>query len=203
LSTRQKKSDSTRPQAQKLRIIGGRWRGRILAFPDIDGLRPTGNRVRETLFNWLMPALPGSRCLDLFAGSGALGFEAVSRGAAHSTLVELNSIACQQLRANVDLLQCSDVDVMQESALSYLQNRRSSAVDIVFIDPPFGLDLWQQVVTSLMEFQWLHDQSLIYVEMPRGKFLSVPAEWHLHRQKEAGHVTYCLYRCETKAITNS
>lgn len=182
---------------QKLRIIAGRWRGRLLPFPSINGLRPTGNRVRETLFNWLMPTLPGSHCLDLFAGSGALGFEALSRGAAGCTMVELNAAASKQLRANSADLQCDSARVIECSALDYLQRFPAQAYDVVFIDPPFAQDLWPQVIHHLQEKGWLQENALIYLEMPNDKSLAVPANWQLHRQKRAGKVCYCLYRYET------
>lgn len=197
MTSPRKKKPSAGKGEQKLRIIGGRWRGRTLPFPDVEGLRPTGNRVRETLFNWLMPVLPGSRCLDLFAGSGALGFEALSRGAAHCTLVEMNRRASAQLRANVETLNCREAEVVAASALAYLGTAPPQAFDIVFIDPPFAEDLWPQVVTALQQPGWLAPGACIYMEMPREKQLTVPQQWRLHRQKQAGQVRYCLYHYET------
>lgn len=201
MPTHRKKSSSSPKGDQKLRIIGGRWRGRLLPFPDLDGLRPTGSRIRETLFNWLQPTLPDSHCLDLFAGSGALGLEALSRGASHVTLVELNATASKQLLANINTLQCSEAQVIQDSALRFLQAAPTRAFDTVFIDPPFALDLWEEVVTTLQQRAWLKAGALIYLEMPRGKELALPANWQLHRQKEAGQVRYCLYRYETNTMT--
>lgn len=197
MSRHHKKSPPITKAEQRLRIIGGRWRGRLLSFPDIDGLRPTGSRIRETLFNWLMPELPGSHCLDLFAGSGALGFEALSRGAAEATLVELNRAASEQLRRHGENLQCPNAKVVEGNALTYLQSPPSRPFDIVFIDPPFAQDLWAAVIQHLQQAQWLQTGAFIYLEMPRGKQLALPTDWQLHRQKDAGQVCYCLYRYET------
>jgi len=180
----------------KLRIIGGRWRSRSLAFPAVEGLRPTGDRIRETLFNWLMPELPGSRCLDLFAGSGILGFEALSRGAEHCTLVELNPAALRQLEANAAMLGATDAHIVASNALEYLKSRPAEAFDLVFIDPPFAADLWLPVM-ELLTGGWLRSGALVYVEIPHETVLPLSAAWQLHRQKRAGQVSYSLYRFET------
>jgi RNA methyltransferase, RsmD family len=180
----------------KLRIIGGRWRSRTLSFPTVDGLRPTGDRIRETLFNWLAPILPGSRCLDLFAGSGILGFEALSRGAAHCSLVELNPQAARQLRTNAEQLQADAAAVFQMSAQDFLAKPMTEPFDVVFMDPPFAGDLWQPVM-ELLEQGWLRDDALIYVESPPDLALKPPATWYSHREKRAGQVCYRLYHRET------
>lgn len=180
----------------KLRIIGGRWRSRTLVFPALDGLRPTGDRIRETLFNWLMPELPGSRCLDLFAGSGILGFEALSRGAGHCIMVELNPIALRQLESNAGLLGAGDARIVAGNALEYLQRGRAEVFDLVFIDPPFAADLWLPAL-ELLEQGWLRCGALVYVETPRDTLLPLSAAWQLHRQKQSGQVCYSLFRFET------
>lgn len=180
----------------KLRIIGGRWRSRTLSFPVVDGLRPTGDRIRETLFNWLAPILPGSRCLDLFAGSGILGFEALSRGAAHCSLVELNPQAARQLRVNAEQLHAEAAAIHQMSALEFLAKPIAVPFDVVFIDPPFAGNLWQPVMTQL-ERGWLGEGALIYIESPLDQALSLPADWQVHREKRAGQVCYRLYHHET------
>lgn len=182
----------------KLRIIGGRWRSRTLSFPAIDGLRPTGDRIRETLFNWLAPILPGSRCLDLFAGSGILGFEALSRGADHCTLVELNPVAVRQLKANADLLKAKDADIKAISALEFLAKPPPAPFHVVFLDPPFAADLWQPII-NLLTAGWLHEDALIYVESPAELILNPPPNWHPHREKRTGQVCYRLYRHETNS----
>ena len=178
----------------QLRIIGGQWRGRKLSFPGIDGLRPTGDRIRETLFNWLAPTIAGSRCLDLFAGSGALGLEALSRGAAASVLVERDTQAAAQLRANLALLQANQGQLVQVDVLTWLARGNSGApFDIVFIDPPFQLNLWQVVIDALEAGGWLADDAAIYIESGRATPFTVPQHWHLHRDKQAGQVSYRLF----------
>lgn len=187
--------------SNQLRIIGGLWRGRKLGFPDVDGLRPTGDRIRETLFNWLAPDIQGAHCLDAFAGSGALGLEALSRGAASSLLLEKHAAAAQQLKANLQLLQAGNGRVEQVDSLHWLSQRPapqlSSAFDhtfdIVFIDPPFALDLWDKIASALEAGNWLANEAIIYLEAPRDARLQLPANWHLHRDKQAGQVSYRLY----------
>ncbi|BFM13877.1 16S rRNA (guanine(966)-N(2))-methyltransferase RsmD [Maricurvus nonylphenolicus] len=175
-----------------LRIIGGKWRGRKLAFPSIDGLRPTGDRIRETLFNWLTAELPGSQCLDLFAGSGALGLEALSRGAGQVTLLEKDSSAANQLRQHLTTLEASDGQVINSDSLTWLK-QPASPVDIVFIDPPFQADLWQSVCEALENGGWLKAGSAIYIETPKDTLFSAPTNWQLHREKHSGQVSYRLY----------
>lgn len=197
MPSRHKKSSGSSPPPGKLRLIGGQWRGRVLPFPEVNGLRPTGNRIRETLFNWLMPGLPGSRCLDLFAGSGALGLEALSRGAAHATLVERDSQAVQQLRENLQTLQTSAAQVIQGDGLAWLQQKPTQPFDLVFLDPPFDANLWRPSALALEQGGWLSEQALIYVECPRNSPVSLPDNWAVHRQKQAGQVQYCLYQRQT------
>ncbi len=134
----------------QVRIVGGRWRNTRLAVPSLTGLRPSSDRVRETLFNWLMPRLPGARVLDLFAGSGALGLEAVSRGAGHATLIERDSSLVQRLRAHVTRLDAAtQVQVLQEDAVRWLERAPAALADIVFVDPPFAACLWPAVLERL------------------------------------------------------
>ena len=180
--------------SNQLRIIGGLWRGRKLSFPDVDGLRPTGDRIRETLFNWLAPDIQGAHCLDLFAGSGALGLEALSRGAESSWLLEKHPLAAQQLNNNLQLLQANNGKVEQVDSLTWL-NRQPPVqrFDIVFIDPPFALDLWDKIAATLEAGNWLSDAAIIYLEAPRAAHLQLPANWQLHRDKQAGQVSYRLY----------
>ncbi len=198
VSNRSKKG--SRPvHTETLRIIGGRWRGRLLPFVAAEGLRPTGNRIRETLFNWLQRDIPGSHCLDLFAGSGALGFEALSRGAAHCTFVETNAAVCHQLRLNGAKLEADNADFTTADALRYLQTLPIQPFDIVFLDPPFNGDLWQDIINRLGGADWLTADASVYIESPPAKNLAIPAHWHLHRQKQAGQVMYRLYRTQTGA----
>lgn len=180
--------------ANQLRIIGGQWRGRKLGFPDVDGLRPTGDRIRETLFNWLAPEIRGARCLDLFAGSGALGLEALSRGAGASLLVERDAKAAAQLRANLALLRADNGQLMQADALTLLRQGNSTApFDVVFVDPPFQLNLWQAVVDALEAGGWLADEASIYIEAGRDPEYQTPPNWTLHRDKQGGQVSYRLF----------
>jgi 16S rRNA (guanine966-N2)-methyltransferase len=182
-----------------LRIIGGLWRGRKLQFPDVDGLRPTGDRIRETLFNWLAPEIQGARCLDLFAGSGALGLEALSRGAATSVLIERDLKAAAQLKANLALLdkeagRSEAGRVLQRDALEWLGQGNSEApFHIVFIDPPFALNLWQAVIDALEEGNWLAEDATIYIEAGRDSNYHPPINWQLHRDKTSGAVSYKLF----------
>lgn len=189
------KSSKTKPaSSNQLRIIGGIWRGRKLSFPDVDGLRPTGDRIRETLFNWLAPDIQGARCLDLFAGSGALGLEALSRGASYSLMRERNSHAAHQLHLNLQLLQTTQGEVVQGDALAWLEQPNSAApFDLVFIDPPFQLDLWQRVIDALENGGYLTDEAVIYVESGKDDSYQMPSNWHLHRDKTAGNVCYRLF----------
>ncbi|WP_049631464.1 16S rRNA (guanine(966)-N(2))-methyltransferase RsmD [Cellvibrio sp. pealriver] len=184
--------------SNQLRIIGGLWRGRKLSFPDVDGLRPTGDRIRETLFNWLAPDIQGARCLDLFAGSGALGLEALSRGAESSLMLEKNALAAQHLRNHLQLLNASNGQVEHTDSLQWLtQQQAPHPFDIIFIDPPFSLSLWEAVANTLESGGWLADEAIIYLEAPRDARLQLPVSWQLYRDKHAGQVSYRLYHRHT------
>lgn len=177
----------------QIRIIGGLWRGRKLPVPDSAGLRPTTDRIRETLFNWLAPKIQGARCLDCFAGSGALGLEALSRHAASATLLELARPVAQQLTKNLSTLGCHTGRVINTDTLDFLA-KSGEPHDLVFIDPPFRKGLLQQTIDQLEQQGWLADNALIYIEseVEHGQ-PSVPVSWHLHREKIAGQVAYRLY----------
>lgn len=186
--------NTTRTGSASVKIIAGQWRGRVLSFPEVDGLRPTGSRIRETLFNWLMPVLPGSRCLDAFSGSGALGFEALSRGAASTVMLEPDRNANQHLHDNANLLGANNLKVFGARAEQWLAIPATEPFDIVFIDPPFSLDLWPDVLTKLEQNGWLSTNAWIYIETPKSYTLQTPAHWQLHRSKQAGQVTFALYQ---------
>ena len=189
---------STATNPNQLRIIGGHWRGRKLRFPDVQGLRPTGDRIRETLFNWLAPELQGARCLDLFAGSGALGLEALSRGAAVSWMLERDAQAAKGLRENLQLLAASGGVVQQMDSLVRLrQDNTEEPFDVIFIDPPFDLDLWQASIDALEAGNWLAESASIYIESGLDAPYQPPLNWALHRDKRAGQVSYRLYYRET------
>ncbi|EOE5506950.1 16S rRNA (guanine(966)-N(2))-methyltransferase [Cronobacter sakazakii] len=182
----------------QIRIIGGQWRGRKLPVPDSPGLRPTTDRVRETLFNWLAPYLVGARCLDCFAGSGALGLEALSRYAADATLLEMERSVAQQLQKNLATLKSSAAKVVNTNTLNFL-NQNGEPHDIVFVDPPFRKGLLEETLNLLETRGWLAQQALIYVESEVENGLPpVPANWQLHREKVAGQVAYRLYLRESQ-----
>ncbi|EGT5762434.1 16S rRNA (guanine(966)-N(2))-methyltransferase [Cronobacter sakazakii] len=182
----------------QIRIIGGQWRGRKLPVPDSPGLRPTTDRVRETLFNWLAPYLVGARCLDCFAGSGALGLEALSRYAADATLLEMERGVAQQLQKNLATLKSSAAKVVNTNTLNFL-NQNGEPHDIVFVDPPFRKGLLEETLNLLETRGWLAPQALIYVESEVENGLPpVPANWQLHREKVAGQVAYRLYLRESQ-----
>ncbi|BDH44217.1 ribosomal RNA small subunit methyltransferase D [Salmonella enterica subsp. enterica serovar Choleraesuis] len=177
----------------QIRIIGGQWRGRKLPVPDSPGLRPTTDRVRETLFNWLAPSMAGSRCLDCFAGSGALGLEALSRYAASATLLEMDKAVARQLQSNLTTLKASQGQVINTNSLTWLAGA-GEPFDIVFIDPPFRKGLLDQTLSLLETQGWLADEALIYIESEvENGMPPVPANWALHREKVAGQVAYRLY----------
>lgn len=175
-----------------VRIIAGQLRGSRLPVPDHPGLRPTSDRVRETVFNWLQPALPGSRVLDLFAGTGALGFEAASRGAGKVVLVERDAALAQALLASALRLKASQVQVVPADALAWLQRAAEARFDLVFLDPPFAAGLWESAAARLEP--WLAPGALVYVECPRATPLALPADWRLHRQGQTRDVDFALFR---------
>lgn len=196
--SRQRKSKSSGSRANtpgntQVRIIGGQWRGRKLSFPSINGLRPTGDRIRETLFNWIMPDLPGANCLDLFSGSGALGLEALSRGAQRTVLLEFNPQAAKQLSDNLNTLNCSDGQVFHTDTIGWLNKPATERFDIAFLDPPFQQNLWAETLQLLEHNHWLNPGAAIYVETPRGLQLPIPEDWSIHRQKHSGNVSYQLF----------
>jgi 16S rRNA (guanine966-N2)-methyltransferase len=186
----------------RVRIIGGQWRGRKLSFPNADGLRPTTDPIRETLFNWLQPYLPESNCLDLYAGSGALGFEAASRGANSVLLVEKANETAKALLANKELLNADNVQLLQGDALDVLNDTRISGqarFDVVFLDPPFKQCSLEACAKRLEESDCLADDAVIYIECERKLDLNfLPNNWIAHRNKKAGQVSYYLYHREKR-----
>lgn len=180
--------------ANQLRIIAGRWRGRKLSFAPAVGVRPTPDRVRETLFNWLSPVIRGARCLDLYAGSGALGIEAASRGAASAVLVDSDPRVVAKLREQLQLLDAARVEVVQSSVESWLA---AAAVpfDIVFLDPPFRRNLLPACISALESGGWLAADAHVYIEAETSLELDLPESWEMYRSKRAGQVGYHLARC--------
>jgi len=177
----------------RLRIIGGRWRGRRIQLAERSAIRPTGDRIRETLFNWLAPIIAGARCLDLFAGSGALGLEALSRGAGETLFVELDETAVRHLEGVLEQLECRDATVIRADALRFLKGP-PRPFDIVWLDPPFG-DIDLENLCTLLEAGWLAHGARIYLEMSRHDDLPIlPAGWVVDRDKTAGQVRFVLAR---------
>jgi 16S rRNA (guanine966-N2)-methyltransferase len=177
----------------RVRIIGGDWRSRVLQFPDAPGLRPTPDRVRETLFNWLQLRIVGAHCLDLFAGSGALGFEALSRGAASVTALETATAVAAALRHNTSLLGSDRLQLLQQDALDWLDKPASQLFDIVFVDPPFADNAHARCCELLQQNGWLAPGALIYLEAGESLAkLTLPTAWQLTRHKQAGDVHYGL-----------
>ncbi len=177
-----------------LRIIGGEWRGRRIRFPGEGGIRPTPDRVRETLFNWLMARIPGSRCLDLFAGSGALGLEALSRGALHATFVERGRENAASLRETAARLAPGRATVHEADALAWLAGP-AQAFDVVFLDPPFAAGLLADATRLLETRGWLAADAYVYVELPaKAGDPVLPPAWRPHRSGRAGAVGYHLAR---------
>ncbi|MEM7219969.1 MAG: 16S rRNA (guanine(966)-N(2))-methyltransferase RsmD [Pseudomonadota bacterium] len=179
-------------QRNTIRIIGGKWKARKVRFPDARGLRPSADRTRETLFNWLLPQLPGARCLDLFAGSGALGLEALSRGAAGVDFVEHSARVARALRDNLVTLQERAADqepparVEQSDAFAFLRRARGSIrYDIVLVDPPFADQLVPRVLRELTQ-DLLADGALVYVETAWQTPADWPPAWTVVREKRFG-----------------
>ncbi len=190
---RQQNSSQNKPSTGFIRIISGLWRGRKLPVHDAQGLRPTTDRVKETLFNWLAQEIPGAHCLDLFAGSGSLGFEAASRQAQSVTLIELNPTAFKQLEHNIGALNATNLRAINSDALAFLK-QQGTPHHVVFIDPPFRQGLLSEAVSLLEQNDWLADEALIYIETEKELALEgIPANWDLHREKSAGQVSYRLF----------
>lgn len=166
-----------------------------MTVADEKQLRPTAARIRETLFNWLAPVTPGSRCLDLFAGSGALGFEALSRGAGSVVFVENSAQAIAALHDNARLLGAEDARVVQADAWQWLDNVEPQRFDVVFIDPPFAAAPYEELCRLLAERGWLAPGAMLYIELSRGQALpALPEGWQTIREKTAGNVRYALIR---------
>jgi 16S rRNA (guanine966-N2)-methyltransferase len=180
-------------RSRVLRIIGGTWRGRKLRFAASAAIRPTPDRVRETLFNWLGVAVRGAHCLDLFAGSGALGLEALSRGAAQVTFIERDATAARELGELLTAWQAANARVVRADALRYLAGI-ARPLDIVFLDPPFASQLLSQAAARLEERHWLEAGALVYVECAaRAGLPQLPASWQPLKAKQAGEVGYHLF----------
>ena len=190
------KSSSLDKQQNRVRIIGGEWRGRKLDIADIPALRPTPDRIRETLFNWLQMYVPGARCLDLFAGTGALGFESLSRGAKQTVFVDENPDVIQNLKDSVAILKTEAADIIQADVLSWLKDKPST-FDIVFLDPPYRHELVIPVCQQLEAGNWLSDSAWVFIEIEKEAEQPVlPENWKIYRQASAGQVSCYLIQRE-------
>jgi len=183
----------TKPMPGQVRIIGGRWRGTRLPVAGVEGLRPTSDRARETLFNWLLPKLPGARVLDLFAGTGTLGFEALSRGAREAVLVERDAGLCASLRATAARLQGGEAArIVHQDALAFLRSWHGAPFDVVFVDPPFAAGLWEEVLPALEPVA--APDAWLYVESPPHGGIEPGPAWAPHGEGSTRHARHALYR---------
>ncbi len=182
---------ATRPG--RLRIVAGKWRRRLLPVTALPGLRPTAERVRETLFNWLEPRIEGARCLDACAGTGALGFEALSRGARSVTLLDAHAPALRTLREAPATLGAADAEIVQADAVDWLARESPRAYDVVFLDPPYRDRLLDDLCRLLAERNWLADDARVYLELGRNDPQpALPAGWQVLKDRQAGQVRYLL-----------
>lgn len=188
-----KRNVETKSPTGRLRIVAGNWRSRLLQIAAVPGLRPTAARIRETLFNWLAPRISGARCLDLCAGTGALGLEALSRGAAHCVFVEKSAPAVATLRANAAMLKASGASIHAMDARDYLRQASDTQFDIVFLDPPFAAGLLPELCRLLDAAALLADDARVYIEEDRASAAcELPAHWQVLRTANAGNVRYSL-----------
>lgn len=194
-----KKTIPHKPTDGSVRIIGGQYRGKRLSFPSVAGLRPTGDRIRETVFNWLMHDIRNARCLDAFAGSGALGLEAYSRGAGHVVFIEANPTTCRNLQHNITTFHTPKLQLIQASALDYLARKSDAVFDIVFIDPPFDQPELFTCIHQLEQSPTLRQSGLLYVESPQEIPLN-PIYWHKLKLKKTGRVVFALYQKNAEVV---
>jgi 16S rRNA (guanine966-N2)-methyltransferase len=196
-------ASDTKPR-NELRIIAGRWRGRRIRFPAGTTIRPTPDRVRETLFNWLAPHIRDAHVADLFAGSGALGLEALSRGAASALFVERDARCVEALRAHCVAFGAAGHEIVRGDAIATLRAPRAptrAPFDIVFIDPPFDAELWRPTIAALENGGWLAPQAFVYLETPAAQPRpTLPVAWHTWREGKAGEVGYHLLRRATPTV---
>ena len=182
-----------------IRIIAGQWRGRKLPVAEIEGLRPTGDRIRETLFNWLDAEIDGAQCLDLFAGSGVLGLEALSRGAGQVVALDSSREAVSALVEAARLLDTSKLQAKQMDAIQWLKSKPAGPFDLVFIDPPFQAGLLDESLALLAASNCLAAGALIYIERDcNDDPPQLPIGWQAHKDKVAGNVSYALYRVDAE-----
>ncbi|MEJ6474341.1 16S rRNA (guanine(966)-N(2))-methyltransferase RsmD [Pseudoalteromonas piscicida] len=192
---RKSKPKPNTKQSGFIRLISGKHKGRKLPVHDVAGLRPTTDRMKETVFNWLMQDVRDANVLDCFAGAGSLGFEAISRFAAHGTFIELDKKAAAQLASNATLLKLDNVDIINHDALAVLaSNPKQKQYDLVFIDPPFRKNLVSPCCELLESNAWLCESALIYVEFEQEAQPDIPQHWQILKEKQAGQVICRLYQ---------
>jgi len=195
--TKRPATPNNKATAGRLRIVAGNWRSRLLEIAEVPGLRPTSERVRETLFNWLAPRIEGARCLDLFAGTGALGLEALSRGAASAVFVESSRRAAKVLEQNARTLDASGAVVHHGDALEYLKTAEPASFDVVFLDPPFAAGLLEKACETIESSGIVAAGGLLYLEQDKAQPQpTLPANWATVKDKTAGQVRYSLVRTE-------
>jgi len=188
------KKNNTHHKEGFIRLISGKWRGKKLLVKNLAGLRPTTNRTKETLFNWLMHDIRDANCLDCFSGSGSLGFEALSRFAKHAQLIEQNSSVIKQLQTNALQLNAKNIAIFEGDCIKFLQQTASQHFNIVFVDPPFNKGLIEPCCQLLEKNGHLSENSLIYIEMEADlSRLTLPKNWTLLKEKKTKQVIYRLY----------
>ena len=191
--TKKSGAANKKPRPGRLRIVAGKWRSRLLDIADVPGLRPTSERVRETVFNWLAPSIQGARCLDLFAGTGALGFEALSRGATQVVFVESSRRAARAIEKSAKILDASGAIIQRGDADDYVRNAQPASFDIIFLDPPFADDRLEALCGQIEEQRILAPGGRIYLEEDREKpETPLPDRWRVLKDKAAGNVRYML-----------
>lgn len=180
-------------QTSSLRIIGGCFKGRKIIFAPSATLRPTTDRIRETVFNWLQPHITNATCLDLFAGSGALGLEACSRGAQYVTFIDQNTQSIKHIQNLIHTWGIHNATAIRQDARHYLQQLSPQNIKLIFLDPPFHTDLLSQCVQLITAHNWLAPNSLIYTEQAATTNWQPPQNWHLHKSKTTAQICYSLW----------
>jgi len=181
-----------------LRIIGGDWRSRKISFAHNPAIRPSPDRIRETLFNWLQYSIPGARCLELYAGSGILSLEALSRHASHITIVDRAADVIAAIKTNLTLLKAEpgQYECIQASALTWLSSQENTW-DLIFLDPPFKSQELESLLPIIATNKLLKPDGYVYLETPKAiEQQDLPEGWHIHRNKKAASVHYCLCQLE-------
>ncbi len=198
MARKRNKLTNTASKLGSIRIIGGKYRGQKVPVRDQEGLRPTTDRIKETVFNWLQSDIVGADCVDLFCGAGALSFEAVSRGAKHLTAIDIDHNNTKLLEQSKQRLAVDNMDIVCTDALQWLQGQSDKA-DIIFIDPPFASELLNACLALLSKHPCIQDNTIIYIESAKRHTISLPANWCWHRHKTNGDVQYGIAIINTNA----